>query len=209
MMRGNRKRPTRRVPRQVRRAGAATVALAAAAVLAGCGTEGGAGGTANDGGGGDAGAGAGSGSGDGDGANSGDSGVDVEAIRWIPERVTISGEEHARPAEDTQSYLEIEDGHDEDPGGASGGMIGCNHWGTDVTIEGDTMKVGESVTTAMGCPEDSAGFAGHFLEVFEGRLTYEVNAGDTPDAPATLTLTNAAGATIELTEDPKGPGNPR
>lgn len=188
-------RRTPRRPAQRIRVAPAVVALAATAALVGCGTE--------------TSAGDGSSKRDGDGGGGHAAEGYIRDSRWIPERVTVEGERLDRPARLTDAYVELRPGRSEDSGGASGGMPGCNRVGSDVTLHGDTLRVSDVVTTDMGCAGPVAAFEQGFLKVFDGRLGYEIDDEDGPgedpgNRPATLTLTNAAGDTIELTQDPAG-----
>ncbi|ONK12931.1 META domain protein [Streptomyces sp. MP131-18] len=160
------------------------VALAAMAALAGCETgpepEPGTG-TGTEGG---------TGNGTPDGAEQ------LTDSRWLPEQVTVDGTEHPRPPGLTLVHLDLPDVEeflDE---------YGCRY-GSDVTLSGDTLLVDEVIRTDTGCAGEEDAFEEHFLDVFQGSLTYEIEDEDGPgmNDPATLTLTNHAGGTITLTED--------
>jgi heat shock protein HslJ len=119
---------------------------------------------------------------------------------WLPEHVTVDGTEYPRPPGLTEVHLALPEGEELD-----GGEYRC-HYGSDVTVSGDTLLVGEVVSSNEGCAEDRAGvvFEENFLDVFQGTLTYELDDEDGPGMstePATLTLTHPDGGTITLTEN--------
>ncbi|PRY00623.1 META domain-containing protein [Allonocardiopsis opalescens] len=119
---------------------------------------------------------------------------------WLPEHVTVDGTEYPRPPGLTEVHLALPEGEQLD-----GGEFRC-HYGSDVTVSGDTLLVGEVVSSNEGCAEDSAEitFQENFLDVFQGTLTYELDDEDGPGIstePATLTLTHPDGGTITLTEN--------
>ncbi|MEO3751399.1 META domain-containing protein [Streptomyces sp. B6B3] len=173
----------------------AAVALAVMATLAGCEaeTEGGAGSGTPTGGGADDGPDGGAGDRADDGAGVAEQLTDS---RWLPEHVTVDGTEHPRPPGLTLVHLAVPDVRE------FLDAYGCRY-GSDVTVDGATLLVGEVVSTDTGCAEDGAAFEESFLDVFQGRLAYELDDADGPgmNEPATLTLTNPTGGSITLTED--------
>jgi heat shock protein HslJ len=149
----------------------AAVTLAAATALTACGTE----------------------SGDGEGARTDDLGevgevgnvaddARITGIRWVPESITVNDREMIRPAWADGAYLEIS-------GGDSGGLLGCNHVGADVEIEGDTLQVTNPVSTRMACGD----FEGHLVDIFTSSPRFELS-----DSGDTLTLTSGDGDSTVL-----------
>jgi heat shock protein HslJ len=148
----------------------AAVALIATAVLAACGTA--------------------AGQSDVDGA---DSDAPVTGVRWVPESVTVDGKAYDLPP-GTGSYVEFKPGRKEGAGGDSGGRMGCNHFGVDVAVEGDTIKISDMVSTAMGCGMKGVQeFEARWSQVFTGDLTAKVS-----DNGKTLTLTADDGDRVTL-----------
>ncbi|CCK29078.1 lipoprotein [Streptomyces davaonensis JCM 4913] len=164
----------------------AAAALAGTAVLAACGTE------------------SGSGSGSvGDGEKT-KKATDIADTRWVPQKVTVDGKEYGLPTEDKhfrvdQAYVVLKPGAAEPDvsGGDSGGTVGCNDFGADVEIEGDTVKITDLASTAMGCPGPVQEFEERFLSVFTGTLKAAV---EEREGAKTLTLTSKDGDSITLGE---------
>jgi heat shock protein HslJ len=72
--------------------------------------------------------------------------------------------------------------------------MGCNHFGVDVAVEGDTIKISDMVSTAMGCGmKGLQEFQERWSQVFTGDLTAKVS-----DNGKTLTLTAEDGDRITL-----------
>ncbi|MGP4110090.1 META domain-containing protein [Streptomyces sp. 4N509B] len=188
------------------RLAAGTLAAVAAVALAGCGTEtagaggdggGGGGAAANDSGGGSSGSdgATGGGGGDGDGGSSDEE--TVASVRWVPQTITVDGEETPRPAWADRAFLTIEPGRAEGGGGNSGGHTGCNYHGADVTVDGDRLRVSDHVSTMMACPGRPADFERNLLDVFLSDPTFEVS-----EDGRTLTLTNTdTGDSMTLQRD--------
>jgi len=156
----------------------AMAALIGAAVLAACGTQ--------------------------SGGSEADSDVDSDApvtgVRWVPRSLTVDGEKYAMPSK-ADAYLEFDPGKaDGAAGGKSGGSTGCNHFGADVDIEGDTIKVSDFAATQKGCPDGLWSFEERFIDVFTGNLTAKLS-----DEGRTLTLTGGDGDSITLGSQPPKP----
>ncbi|MGW0758020.1 META domain-containing protein [Streptomyces sp. NPDC002814] len=164
----------------------AAAALAGTAVLAACGTE--------------------SGSGNGAVGGEGDTTKNISTIAdtsWLPQSVTVDGKKYDLPKGDA---FELEDAHitfkpgaaePDVGGGESGGTVGCNHFGADVDIEGDTVKVSDLAMTLIGCEGAVGEFEEKFVGVFEGNLKAAVQERD---GTKTLTLTSGNGDRITLRE---------
>ncbi|WP_155060532.1 META domain-containing protein [Streptomyces blattellae] len=168
----------------------AAAALAGTAVLAACGTESGSS-TAGEG-----------------------ETKDVSTIadtRWVPQSVTVDGKDYTLPGADSfdleDARITFKPGAADPgvPGGESGGTVGCNHFGADIEIEGDTVKVSDLVTTNMGCPGPVGEFEAKFLHVFRGSL--KAATGE-HDGTKTLTLTSGNGDRISLREGTSGTAPP-
>ncbi|MFE0675238.1 META domain-containing protein [Streptomyces sp. NPDC058867] len=163
-------------------------ALTGIAVLAACGTE----------------SGGGSGAvGDGETTRKA---TGITDTRWVPQQVTVDGKEYALPA-DVKEFR-VDEAHivlkpdTTEPGvggGKSGGTVGCNGFGADVTVEGDTVRITDLASTAMGCPGPVQEFEERFLSVFTGTLKAAVQGRD---GARTLTLTRGDGDSITLKEGP-------
>ncbi|MFD7444352.1 META domain-containing protein [Streptomyces sp. NPDC059909] len=137
----------------------------------------------------------GSESGSGSGAGSDGAGgsvgpeVPVTGIHWTVESVTVEGKKTAAPE---GAHIEI---------GAKGratGNFGCNHFGADVAVEGDTITVEPADTTLIGCPKDLEAFEKAMTKAFSGKLTLK-------RADKDLTLTAANGDSIALTRQTDAP----
>jgi heat shock protein HslJ len=154
------------------------VALIAIAVLAACGTDNG------------------SGNGGGDGGDGGD-GADVEAavtgVRWVPESVTVEGTTY-RPPASTEAHVEFKPGEKQGAGGNSGGSGGCNGFGADVAVDGDTIKISDMAWTEMGCGDEINQFETQFFTALNGEHRAEVSEDGTV---LTLTKDNGDGLTLK------------
>lgn len=163
------------------RAKYAAAALAGTAVLAACGT----------------------------GSDSGSSSVpdgsatDIAGIRWVPQKVTVDGKDYVLPKGEQfrvdEAYVTFKPGAaDPDVGGGdSGGTVGCNSFGADVEINGDTVQVSDIASTMMGCPGPVQEFEERFISVFRGTLKAVV---EERDGSKTLRLTSGKGDSITLGE---------
>lgn len=169
------------------------MALAGTAVLAACGTE------------------SGRGEAGGDGGNT--KVVNTEDViadtYWVPQKVTVDGKTYTLPKDDDrfrvdEAHITFKPGTTEPDvsGGNSGGTVGCNSFGADVAIEGDTVKLTDLASTAMGCAGPVGEFEGKFLSVFGGTLKAAV--GDS-DGKKTLTLKTTGGDSITLREGTPAP----
>jgi heat shock protein HslJ len=153
----------------------AAVALVATAALAACGTA--------------------AGQSNVDGA---DSDAPVTGVRWVPESVTVDGKAYDLPP-GTDAYVKFSPGKKEGAGGDSGGRMGCNDFGVDVAVEGDTIKISDMVSTMAGCSmKGLQEFEERWSEVFTGDLTAKVS-----DNGKTLTLTADDGDRITLATEGK------
>ncbi|MEU6374046.1 META domain-containing protein [Streptomyces sp. NPDC046909] len=168
------------------------VALAGTAMLAACGTESG-GGSAGDG-----------------TARVADTEDVITDTYWVPQKVTVDGKTYTLPEDDgrfrvDEAHITFKPGttDPEVDGGESGGTVGCNSFGADVEIEGDTVKLTDLVSTAMGCTGPVGEFESKFMSVFDGTLKAAVAE---PDGTKTLTLSAAGGDSITLREGTPEPG---
>lgn len=176
----------------------AAAALAGTAVLAACGTE----------------SGSDSGSvGDGGKTTRSTRAADIADTRWVPQKVTVDGKTYELPTEDKQ--FRVDEAHivfkpgtskPDEGGGESGGSVGCNDFGADVEIDGDTVKITDLVSTAMGCPGPVQEFEERFQSVFTGTLKAAI---EDRDGTKTLTLTRGDGDSMTLTEGPAKGAEPK
>ncbi|WP_267245415.1 META domain-containing protein [Streptomyces sp. PR69] len=130
--------------------------------------------------------------GSGPGGSSVSEGPVLTGIRWSVESVTVDGEKTANP---TGAHVTFTDE------GRAEGNYGCNRFGADVTVEGDTVTVGRGVMTEIGCEKPVMRFEELLSKAFSGTLTAAVDDGR-------LTLTTRQGDTIALTSDPAVPDAP-
>ncbi|MEV0962557.1 MULTISPECIES: META domain-containing protein [unclassified Streptomyces] len=158
----------------------ATAALAAVITLTACGSEK------------DRGQGAGDGAG---GSVRPD--APVTGVHWTVRDVTVDGKRTAAPAGAHVEFTAGEAGGDGSKGRAEGNY-GCNHFGADVTIKGDTLTVGPGEMTEMGCPQGVADFEEALRAAFSGELKAKVSEKN-------LTLVAAGGDSIALTAQPAAP----
>ncbi|WP_369688980.1 META domain-containing protein [Streptomyces sp. Wb2n-11] len=114
----------------------------------------------------------------------------VTGVDWTVDSVTVDGEKVPAPERATVRF---------DEKGRAEGSTGCNHFGADATVEGDTITVGPARTTEIGCPKSVAKFEQHLQRTLTGELKAEVANGR-------LTLTTAGGDTIALSETAPEPG---
>lgn len=110
-------------------------------------------------------------------------------VRWSIDSLSVDGKKTAAPAGAT---VEI------DSKGQAGVTGGCNSLGGQVTVDGDTITVGEKNMTKRGCSEDLEAFEAALNRAFDGKLKAK---GD----DKRLTLTTAAGDTIALSAEKAAP----
>ncbi|MFC5801392.1 META domain-containing protein [Streptomyces formicae] len=129
------------------------------------------------------------------GAGSGSAGgsvgpvLPVTGVHWSVDSVTVDGKKTAAPE---NAHFEI------DTKGRASGNYGCNHFGADVSVEGDTITVGQGQMTEMGCPEELAAFEKAMSKAFTGKLKAKLTDGN-------LTLTATNGDSIALTKENAAP----
>ncbi|MFF4228634.1 META domain-containing protein [Streptomyces sp. NPDC001820] len=138
--------------------------------LAACGTE----------------SGSGSGAG-GDGSVTTD--LPVTGVHWSVDSVTVDGKKSAAPA---GAHVEITSK------GRAQGNYGCNHFGADVKVDGDTVTVGPGEMTEMACAKDIQGFEDALRAAFSGKLKAKI-------VDEKLTLTTEKGDSIALTSERPAP----
>ncbi|WMX45945.1 META domain-containing protein [Streptomyces roseicoloratus] len=156
---------------QTSRALAATTAVTAlVALLAACGAEGG--------------------TGSGAGAAPGAPDLPVADSNWTIAAVTVDGTRSVAPP---GARLEIEGN------GRAQGHSGCNGFGADVAVKGDTLTVSTHEVTSIGCPGDRERFERTLLQAFSGELKGKAVAKG-------LTLTSPDGRrSLELTAESAAP----
>ncbi|MFI8927354.1 META domain-containing protein [Streptomyces sp. NPDC053474] len=149
--------------------------LFAAGLLAACGSE--------------------SGSKDSDTSAKGDSGsaaskASLTGVRWNVESLTVDGKKQQAPDD---VYVRL------GGKGGTGGNFGCNGYGADVSVKGDTVRFKPGVHTEMAC--EALDFENSLARAIDGTLKASVDDDR-------LTLTNADGDRIALTSRPVAPGAP-
>ncbi|MFI2369993.1 META domain-containing protein [Streptomyces sp. NPDC018833] len=115
--------------------------------------------------------------------------VPLTGVRWSVDSVSVDGKKTAAP---TDAYVEITDK------GRAMGNYGCNHFGADITIKGDTVTVGPGEMTEMGCDKKVQGFEDTLRAAFSGKLKAKVTDGR-------LTLTTEKGDAIAMTAEQPAP----
>lgn len=110
-------------------------------------------------------------------------------VRWSIESLSVDGKKTAAPA---GASVEI------DSKGKASAQTGCNSIGAKVTIDGDTITVGEKTQTMMGCPKELEAFEKALGGAFGGKLKAEVE-------DKKLTLTTDGGDSIALTAEKPAP----
>ncbi|WP_329146055.1 META domain-containing protein [Streptomyces niveus] len=109
-------------------------------------------------------------------------------VRWSIESLSVDGKKTAAPA---GASVEI------DSKGKASAQTGCNSIGAQVTIDGDTITVGEKSQTMMGCPKELEAFEKALGGAFGGKLKAKVD-------DKKLTLTTDGGDSIALTAEKPG-----
>ncbi|MEV7683463.1 META domain-containing protein [Streptomyces sp. NPDC088341] len=130
-------------------------------------------------------------------------------VHWSVDSLTVDGRKTAAPA-----GASVEIGTD----GRASARTGCNTIGAKVTVDGDTVTVGEKESTLIGCPEQLQAFEKALGRAFAGKLKATVEEieeikggrGDKGGKEGAaqdrrLTLTTADGDTITLTSGPPVP----
>ncbi|WP_338120171.1 META domain-containing protein [Streptomyces agglomeratus] len=110
--------------------------------------------------------------------------LQVSGIDWTVDSVTVDGKKTPAPEKATVRI---------DEKGRAKGNTGCNHFGADVKVKGDTVTVGPAQTTEMGCPKTVAHFEQQLQRTFKGELKAKI----TDDR---MTLTTADGDIVALSE---------
>ncbi|MFD3485599.1 META domain-containing protein [Streptomyces sp. NPDC058665] len=110
-------------------------------------------------------------------------------VRWNIESLNVGGKKAPVPE---GASVEI------DSKGKASARTGCNSIGAEVTIEGDTLTVGEKSTTMIACPDELAAFEKALGDAFGGKLKAKVE-------DKKLTLTGAGGDSIALSAEEPAP----
>ncbi|MGW7054431.1 META domain-containing protein [Streptomyces sp. NPDC054887] len=116
--------------------------------------------------------------------------LQLSGIDWTVDGVTVDGKKTAAPEKAT---VRIDEGK-----GRAEGHTGCNRFGADVKVKGDTVTVGPAAVTQIACPKNVAKFEQHLQRMFTGELKAKV-------ADDRLTLTTADGDSIALSETKPAP----
>ncbi|WP_405599596.1 META domain-containing protein [Streptomyces sp. NBC_01410] len=141
--------------------------------LAACGTE----------------TGSGSGTGTGDAGASVSTDVPLTGVHWSVDSVTVDGKKSAAPE---GAHVEITSK------GRAQGSYGCNGFGADVKVAGDTITVGNAVQTEMACDKGRMAFEDALRAAFSGKLKAKITDGK-------LTLTTDKGDSIALSAQKPAP----
>lgn len=130
---------------------------------------------------------------EGDGAAEAGSGVRTELpltdVRWSIDSLSVDGKKTAAPS---GASVEI------DSKGKASAQTGCNSIGAQVTIDGDTITVGEKESTLIGCPEELQAFEKALDGAFSGKLKAKVE-------DKKLTLTTDGGDSIAMSAEKPAP----
>ncbi|MFG2333649.1 META domain-containing protein [Streptomyces sp. NPDC048604] len=123
------------------------------------------------------------------GGSSVESDVFVANVRWAFDTLTVDGKKTTAPA---GAYVEFAEN------GRASGNSGCNHFGGEAAVEGDSLTFSLGETTEMACEEPSQSFEALLHKTFDGRFKAVLD-GDT------LTLTRQDGDTLVLSSQPPAP----
>ncbi|MFD7048363.1 META domain-containing protein [Streptomyces mirabilis] len=124
------------------------------------------------------------------GGSAGTGSSPVTGVHWSVDTLTTHG--RTRQAPDS-AYLRI--GED----GRVSGNLGCNTFGSTVTLKGDRVDFGTIEATDMGCQKDPMSFEQSLSHAYvDNTFTSEVK-GDK------LTLTTDGGDRVNLTKEPDAP----
>ncbi|MBT2507347.1 META domain-containing protein [Streptomyces sp. ISL-98] len=120
--------------------------------------------------------------------------LQVAGVDWTVDSVTVDGKKLAAPKGTTVRIDEDGDNGKGNGKARASGNSGCNQFGADVDVTGDTITVGPGQTTEMACAKDIQKFEENLQRTFRGALKAKV----TDDK---LTLTTTKGDTIALTAE--------
>ncbi|MGW0737255.1 META domain-containing protein [Streptomyces sp. NPDC002851] len=112
--------------------------------------------------------------------------VPVTGTHWTVDSVTLGGKKTEVPG--TKAHVSF------DSKGRASGNFGCNGFGGNVSIEGDTIKVDKVAKTEMSCGEKIDDLEAALTDALQGKLKAKVS-GDS------LTLTTEKGDSITLTAE--------
>ncbi|WP_274560278.1 META domain-containing protein [Streptomyces spiramyceticus] len=122
--------------------------------------------------------------------------LQIAGVDWTVDSVTVDGKKLPAPKGTTVRIDEDKDGDGDNGNGKAraSGNSGCNQFGADVDVKGDTITVGPGQSTEMACAKDIQKFEENLQRTFRGALKAKV----TDDK---LTLTTTKGDTIALTAE--------
>lgn len=112
--------------------------------------------------------------------------VPVTGTHWTVDSVTLGGKKTDAPG--TEAHVSF------DSKGRASGNFGCNGFGGNVSIEGDTIKVDKVAKTEMSCGEKIDDLETALTNALQGKLKAKVS-GDS------LTLTTEKGDSITLSAE--------
>lgn len=118
----------------------------------------------------------------------------LAGVRWHVDSLTLGGKEQDAPA---GAYLKI--GKD----GKAGGSYGCNAFGADVSVKGDTLTFGTPRSTKRACMDDGRmNFEKDLVRALgAGKFTAKVDDGR-------MTLSTPKGDRVNFTSRPAEPNAP-
>ncbi|GLF96539.1 META domain-containing protein [Streptomyces yaizuensis] len=115
----------------------------------------------------------------------------LTGVRWTVDSLTADGKKRAAPA-GSKTHLELTGK------GRLQGSLGCNQFGAEAVLRGDTLTLRQEGMTQMACSTEIQAFENALSEVLKGRLK-AVRDGDR------LTLTAPNGTTVALTTEEPAP----
>ncbi|MEV5437163.1 META domain-containing protein [Streptomyces sp. NPDC052682] len=114
----------------------------------------------------------------------------VTGVLWSVDSVMADGTTHRAPADAHVTFGKS---------GRAEGSYGCNHFSARAAVDGDRIRLSDTMSTEMACEKRSMTFEKTLARALADReLTAEVN-GDR------LTLTTADGDTVRLTRSKQAP----
>ncbi|MGA4840968.1 META domain-containing protein [Streptomyces sp. G45] len=127
------------------------------------------------------------------GSGSGGSKAPLTGVRWNVVSLTVDGKKHDAPS---GAYVRL------GGKGGTGGHFGCNGYGADVSVKGDTVDFTPGAHTEIAC--DALDFENRLARALDGRLKADRAGLD----DGRLTLTTSKGDRIDLTSEPVEPPAP-
>ncbi|WP_328537951.1 META domain-containing protein [Streptomyces sp. NBC_00344] len=114
--------------------------------------------------------------------------VPLSGTDWRVDSVTVDGKRVPAPHGADVSFT----------GGRVSGSSGCNHFSAPASVKGDTLTVGHSTSTLIGCPKNIQEYERALLRTVRGKLTAQLDDGK-------LTLRAPDGDHVVLGSRPAAP----